>query len=203
MIEAITGLPGAGKTLMMMRKMMKEQKGSLMDRVFKLREDEPIITNFKVNEKMFPNAIYISNDEISTLYDWILQKKHFGANIFLDEASILFPSLSWKSIPNDVIIALRQHRHAGYNMYYTAQDLDDVASGLRRVTQFATEVNGWSLLRFSTYGCYSVRRGKINRKDRYDRGILFHTNKLYNSYDTHFNIDTPDYVQMKGTSQAK
>ncbi len=77
MIEAITGLPGAGKTLMMMRKMMKEQKGSLMDRVFKLREDEPIITNFKVNEKMFPNAIYISNDEISTLYDWILQKKHF------------------------------------------------------------------------------------------------------------------------------
>ncbi|MCT4543525.1 MAG: zonular occludens toxin domain-containing protein [Vallitalea sp.] len=203
MIEAITGLPGAGKTLMMMKKLIKEDKGSLMDRVFKMKDENPIITNFKVNEEMFPNAIYISNDEISTLYDWILQKKHFGANIFLDEASILFPSLSWKSIPNDVIIALRQHRHAGYNMYYTAQDLDDVASGLRRVTQFATEVNGWSLFRFSTYNCYSVRRGKINRKDRYDRGILFHTNKLYNSYDTHFNIDTPDYVQMKGTNQSK
>ncbi len=118
------------------------------------------------------------------------------SNIFLDEASILFPSLSWKSIPNDVIIALRQHRHAGYNMYYTAQDLDDVASGLRRVTQFATEVNGWSLLRFSTYGCYSVRRGKINRKvDMIGVSCSILIN--FNSYDTHFNIDTPDYVQMK------
>lgn len=193
MITAFTGLPGAGKTLRMIKEMHKER---FWAKIYRYSEDLVQITNFPVNKEMFPNTIVIGNDEIRKLYDWILKKEHYGASIYLDEASILFPSMDYKNIPKDVIIALRQHRHAGYNLYYTAQNLDDVAKGLRTVTQFVYEINGWSALRFSTYSCYSVRAGKANYKDKYDRGILLHTKKLYNSYNTENNIDTPDYLKL-------
>lgn len=184
---------------MMMKKMLSERKKhNLMKKLGWADGDLIQITNFPVNEEFFPGYIQISNDDIKTLYGWILEKKYFGASIYLDEASILFPSFNYKNIPNDVVLALRQHRHAGYNMYYTAQDLDDVAAGLRRVTQFVTEVDGWSLLRFSLFKCYSVRKGKANYKDVYDKGFFIHTSTLYNSYNTHHNIETPDYVDLKG-----
>lgn len=203
-INAITGLPGAGKTLMMMKKIFKEVRQKKMaDRIFFRDKEEYrliIITNFPVNRDYFEypgiDIIEISNDDINYLYRWILEKKYFGASIYLDEAGILFPSMDYKNIPKNVILALRQHRHAGYDLYYTAQDLDDVSAGLRRVTQFETRVSGWNALRFSSYCTYGVRKGKANLKDKYDRGIFIHTKKLYNSYSTHHNIGTPSYLDI-------
>lgn len=197
MIEAITGFPGAGKTLYMMRSMIKDRKKGIYDKILRIDNEVIQITNFPVNEELLPNTIVIGNDEISKLYDWILNKKYFGAYIYIDEASIIFPALAYKNIPNDVIIALRQHRHAGYTLRYTAQDLDDVAAGLRRVTQFTTEVKGYGSLPFSSFSCYSVKKGKPNYKDRYERGFYRHTKTLYNSYDTHNNIETPDYIGIR------
>lgn len=196
MIEAITGMPGSGKTLYMMDIMIKERKQNIFEKLLGVDNEVIQITNFPVNEELLPNTIVIGNDEIKKLYSWILEKKYFGASIYLDEASILFPAMDYKNIPKDVIIALRQHRHAGYNMYWTAQDTDDVAKGLRTITQFSTEMDGYSLLRFSLYNCYSMKKGKTNYKDRYNRGILVHTKKLYNSYNTHHDIETPDYLDI-------
>jgi len=194
MITALTGLPGSGKTLMMMKKMLKER---FWAKIYRYEKDLIQITNMPVNEKMFPGVIIIGNNDIKKLYYWILNKKYYGAKIYLDEASILFPAMDYKNIPKDVVIALRQHRHAGYELYYTAQSLDDVAKGLRIITQFVYDISGWSLLRFSTYACYAVKNGKMYMKDKYDRGILFHTKKLYSSYDTENNVDTPDYLDLK------
>lgn len=194
MITAYTGLPGAGKTLMMIRKMLKER---FWAKVYRCEKDLIQITNFPVNEKLLPGVIQINNNEIKKLYTWILTKKNYGASIYLDEASILFPAMDYKNIPKDVIIALRQHRHAGYQLYYTAQSLDDVAKGLRTISQYVYEISGWSLLRFSTFKCFGVKHGKANYKDKYDKGILLHTKKLYSSYDTENNIDTPDYLDLK------
>lgn len=180
---------------MMIRKMIKERKSHEFWNKYLHREKELIqIANFPVNEEILPNVIYLKNEDISMLYDWILDQKYFGASIYLDEASILFPALAWSNIPTDVILALRQHRHAGYNLYYTAQDLDDVAKGLRNVTQYCTVVDGWNLLRFSKFCCYGVKRGKVNYKDKYNRGLYIHKKQYYNSYSTTHNIDKPDYL---------
>lgn len=197
MIEGILAKPGEGKTLYMLRQMHKDRFWA------KLFKQEIIqIVNIPVSKEYFPDAIYIDNKDISQLYEWIRQKKYFGAHIYLDEMSILFPASFHKSIPQDIILALRQHRHAGYNMYYTAQNLDEVAKGVRGVTQFCTEISGWSALRFSSYACYSCRNGKVDRKDKYGKGIYIHTNKLYNSYDTHHNVETPEYIDFKRGAQS-
>jgi len=195
MIEAITGQPGAGKTLMMVRNMIIERnRHEMMKKLIKSKRELIQIANFPVNEKILPNVILLKNENIMQLYEWILQQKYFGASIYLDEASILFPALAWTNIPSDVILALRQHRHAGYNLIYTAQDLDDVAKGLRNVTQFCTVVDGWSKLRFSLFCCYEVKRGKINSKKKFNRGLYLHKNKYYNAYSTIYNIEKPNYL---------
>lgn len=195
MIEAITGQPGAGKTLMMVRNMIRERKRhEMLKKLFHSDNELIQIANFPVNEEILPNVIFLKNENIMQLYEWILQQKYFGASIYLDEASILFPALSWSHIPTDVILALRQHRHAGYNLTYTAQDLDDVAKGLRNVTQFCTVVDGWSLLRFSLFCCYEVKRGKVNYKKKYNRGFYIHKEKYYNAYSTIHNIEKPIYL---------
>lgn len=197
MIEAITGQPGAGKTLMMVSKMIKERRNhEFLNKYLKKNKELIQISNFSINEDILPNVIYLKNEDINNLYNWILEKKYFGASIYLDEASILFPSLAWASIPSDVVLALRQHRHAGYNLYFTAQDLDDVAKGLRNITQFCTHVDGWSLFHFSLYFCYGVKRGKIDYKNKYNRGILPHRSIYYNAYNTHNDIAKPEYLNV-------
>lgn len=202
MIEAITGQLGAGKTLMMVRNMIKERKKHEFKKKY-LKSNKKLIqfANFPVDEEILPDVILLKNENIKQLYDWILHKKYFGASIYLDEASILFPALAWSNIPADVILALRQHRHAGYNLTYTAQDLDDVAKGLRNVTQFCTCVDGWSLLRFSLFCCYQVKRGKVNHRKKFNRGFYIHQEKYYKAYDTTHNIDKPEYLDSKPIEQ--
>jgi len=159
--------------------------------------DKPIIiTNYPVTEELFHDCdlVYMDSNDISNLYTWIKEKKYFGAYIFLDEAGILFPSMDWKAIPKDVIYGLRQHRHSGYTLYYTAQDMDDVSAPLRRITQFVNEIDGWSVLRFSSFKCFSVRKGKANYKDQYDKGVFIHSDKLYGSYSTHHDTTEPDWL---------
>lgn len=200
MIEAIVGQPGAGKTLMMIRNMIREQDIHKIKKKFFNSEKELIqIANFPVNSEILPNVLYLKNENINNLYSWIKEKKYFGASIYLDEASILFPSMAWTSIPMDVILALRQHRHAGYNLIYTAQDLDDVAKGLRNVTQFCTSVSGFSLLRFSLFTCNGVKRGKIDNKNKYNRGFYIHKAKFYNAYDTTHDVEKPDYLNKNNS----
>lgn len=197
MIEGILGHPGAGKTLMMVRYMIKERKKYEWKKKYLNTDDGLIqIANFPVNEEILPGVIYLNNADIMKLYEWIRDKKYFGASIYLDEASILFPSLKWNAIPDDVVLALRQHRHAGYNLYYTAQDLDDVAKQMRVITQFATEVDGWQLFRFSSFCCYSVRRGKVNYKDKYNKGIYIHKQLYFDAYSTTHDIEKPDYLDV-------
>lgn len=198
MIEAITGATGSGKTLFMMRKMINERKkNEFMSKYFHKEKELIQIANFPVNEEILPDVIYLRNEDILKLYDWIKAKKYFGASIYLDEASILFPALAWANIPQDVILALRQHRHCGYDLTYTAQDLEDVAKGLRNVTQFCTVLDGYSLLRFSLFFCYGVKHGKINYKSKYNRGLYIHKTDYYNAYDTTHDIEKPKYLDVK------
>lgn len=198
MIEAIVGPPGAGKTLMMVRLMIKEQRRHELRKKYLNDESELIqIANFPVDEEILPNVIYLDNKDISTFYEWVREKKYFGASFYIDEMSILFPSLAWTSIPQDVILALRQHRHSGYNIFYTAQDLDDVSKGVRVVTQFCTQVDGFSLFRFSTFTCFSVKRGKINFKDKFNKGLYIHKTKYYQAYNTRHDVVKPEYLDIK------
>lgn len=116
MIEAFLGLPGQGKTYLMTRLALKKMKKGI-----------PVYANY-------PLEGAVRFKKVEEVFD-VKQ-----AVILLDEAGLVAPSGFWRSIPYEVMAHWRQHRHAKIDLYYTAQDLLDVATPLRRVTQFANEV---------------------------------------------------------------
>lgn len=165
MIEAFIGLPGAGKTYLMTRKAIKLAKSGR-----KIYANYPI--KGAIRFKQISEVFEVKN-----------------AVILLDEAGLVAPSGFWKSIPFDVMAHWRQHRHAKIDMYYTAQDLLDVATPLRRVTQFVNEVKKIGPLIY--WKCYNPRD-----KEKYGGGFTIFDPEVAKNYDSYAdNIDKQEYLK--------
>lgn len=110
------------------------------------------------------------------------------ATILLDEAGLVAPAGFWKAIPFEVMAHWRQHRHAKINLYYTAQDLQDVAVPLRRVTQFANEVRKLGPL--ITWKTINPRS-----KEKFGGGFHFFDQAIADKYDSYAgNVSKQEYL---------
>lgn len=176
-IEAFIGMPGQGKTYLMTRlayhKYLRysrikpeppEWKKKMMTKRMYIADvrkraelrSRKIYANFPLK---LPNAVYYS--QIEELFDV------YNADILLDEAGLIAPAGMWSKIPFEVMQHWREHRHKGVNLWYTAQDLADVAVPLRRVTQFVNEVQ-----RFGPFNYWITYNPKT--KVKYGGGIHLH-----------------------------
>lgn len=165
MIEAFLGLPGQGKTYLMTKLAMKKMKKGI-----------PVYANF-------PLVGAIRYHQIEELFD---VKE---AVILLDEAGLAAPAGHWNKIPFDVMAHWRQHRHAKIDLYYTAQDLQDVAVPLRRVTQFANEVKKLGPLIW--WKCINPRS-----KEKYGGGFTIFDMEVAKKYDSFAkNVTKQDYLK--------
>lgn len=172
MITAYVGLPGQGKTYMMTKMAMKH-----------IKKGGRVYANYPLK-----GAIRYS--QITEVFDVRKHKdEKLGPIILIDEAGLVAPSGGWKSIPFDVMAHWRQHRHNGVNIYYTAQDLRDVAVPLRRVTQFVRNCS--KFLWWFSWNEYNP----VN-KQRYGRGIMWFDKSVGEQYDTHAeSIERQDYLK--------
>lgn len=164
-IEAFTGMPGQGKTYLMTRmavNKMKPRRGFLG--LGKERPGRTVYANY-------PLAGAVQYRQVSELFEVR------DAIILIDEAGLVAPSGFWKDIPFEVMSHWRQHRHKGVDVYYTAQDLRDVAVPLRRVTQFENKV--------SKFGPF-IRWKCINpmNKENYGGGITLFDSAVGQAYDS-------------------
>jgi len=161
MIEAYTGLPGAGKTYLMTRLAMK-----------KIKRGHRVFANY-------PLQGAIRYEQIDELFEVKrLPGEKRSPVILIDEAGLIAPAGGWKAIPFDVMAHWRQHRHAGVDIWYTAQDLRDVAVPLRRVTQFVNEVSKFGpIIRWKTF--------MPSSKAKYGGGITWFDKSVGQAYDTH------------------
>jgi hypothetical protein len=113
------------------------------------------------------------------------------ATILLDEAGLAAPAGFWNSIPFDVMAHWRQHRHKRINLYYTAQDLSDVAKPLRMVTQFANEVR--KIGPFMRWTCRNPRT-----KEKFGGGFHIFDMEIAKKYDSYAdNVVKQDYLKGK------
>lgn len=167
MIEAFLGLPGQGKTYLMTRLALKQMKKGI-----------PVYANF-------PLKGAIRYRQIEELFD---VKE---ATILIDEAGLVAPAAFWNKIPFEIMAHWRQHRHKKINVYYTAQDLQDVAVPLRRVTQFANEVTKFGPL--IMWKCRNPRT-----KAKYAGGFTFLDKDVYSAYDS-YGDDVAKQDYLKGT----
>lgn len=185
MIEAYLGLPGQGKTYLMVRQAYRnnlkytsiaKEPPKWMKRFMTRRmyfrnvrnrlqmRSRKIYANIPLK---LPNAIYYS--QLSEVFHVT------NADILMDEASLVAPAGMWKAIPFEVMQHWREHRHKGVTLYYTAQDLSDVATALRRVTQFCNEITRFGP--FNYWRCYNPRT-----KAKYGGGIHLHDSEIAKLY---------------------
>lgn len=180
MIDAFTGLPGQGKTYHMTKKAY---------RYCKLKKKD-VYANYKLDfgEKLNHRVHYFK--ELSEL------ENVTNALILVDEAGIYLPSQSWKDIPFEFIRKIRQHRHDGLDLWYTAQDLQDVATYLRRITQFEHKFS-----RVFKICCEKIINPRSKAKYGFNISII--DKKVYKMYDTTENVDLADFVKEKLSNKNK
>lgn len=166
MIEGFTGLPGMGKTYNMTRMALKQMK-----------KGRKVYANYQVE-----GAEYFKE-----LSDIVNVK---NALILIDEAGIYLPSQAFKDIPFEFIRQIRQHRHDGLDMWYTAQDMMDVATYLRRITQMVHDFN--RLGPIMTERVFNPRT-----KSKYGFGVYLLDKKVYTKYDTTENVDLAEFMLNK------
>lgn len=164
MIEAFTGLPGQGKTYNMVRKAYIQHK-----------RGRKVFANFSTTFATY----YKELDEIYNVKN---------ALILIDEAGIYLPAQAWQKIPFEFMRAIRQHRHNGLDMWYTAQDMQDVSTALRRVTQFEHNFNKVAMFCFSK---------SFNPKTKEKYGFDFHilSKKIFKLYDTNYEVELGEYLK--------
>lgn len=163
MIEAFTGLPGAGKTYRMTELALRE-----------MRKGRKVFANYPLEGaeryRQFSDIFDISN-----------------GLVLIDEAGLIAPSSHWQKIPYEYLSQWRQHRKNGLDIWYTAQDLYDVATALRRVTQFCTEVE--------RYGKWVYwRTWNPRNKSRYGWGLTRIRRSVYEKYNTFYEIEKPEFI---------
>lgn len=154
MIEAFLGLPGQGKTYLMTRLALKH-----------MRKGIPVYANYPLEGAIRYNQI----EELFEIRE---------ATVLIDEAGLVAPAGFWNKIPFDVMAHWRQHRHKRINVWYTAQDLADVAVPLRRVTQFANEVK--KLGPIIWWKCFNPRT-----KEKFGGGFTIFDLEVAKKYDSY------------------
>lgn len=174
-IEAYTGMPGEGKTYWMTKDALKQVK-----RGRKLLTNYPIID--PATGKCFP--MYKQIHEIFEAKNCL---------ILMDEASLMAPAQFWNRIPFEVMAHWRQHRKAGTDIWYTAQDMDDVSNQLRRVTQYENQCSRfWKFMQKKIIDPKKYRPGKS--EGYYGMNMTWMNMDVCNAYDTNFTVDKQDFL---------
>ena len=165
MIEAFTGLPRQGKTYNMVIRAYKEYK-----------KGRKVYANFSTTFCTY----YKELNEIFGVRD---------AVILIDEAGIYLPAQAWKQIPFEFMRSIRQHGKAGNDLYYTAQDMQDVSTALRRVTQFQRDFSRMG--RFCMEKCINPKS-----KEKYGFSISILNKKIFDLYDTNDEVEFGDFMNL-------
>jgi zona occludens toxin (predicted ATPase) len=159
-IEAYTGDPGAGKGYLCTKRAVKL-----------IKKGHRVYANYPLEGS-------IQYSYIEEIYD---VRRENGEKrqpfILIDEASLMFPCGSHKSIPFEVVAHWREHRHKGVNLIWIAQDFSDVAVALRRVTQFVNHVQRMGI--FMWYKTYHPRT-----KAKYGGGFAIFDLDVAKKYDS-------------------
>lgn len=164
-IYIYTGLPGSGKTYVLVRKAL----------VF-LKQKKHVWSNFKI----IPPVGFESY-----LHAWSSVSDLRGVKngiILMDEAQVYFNSRKWADLPVEWHYKLQQHRKEGLHIYGSVQDIKRLDTIMRELVSHYFEcVNFFNLIFLRQY-----RISDITKKQRSILWLSFYfiRKKYYNQYDT-------------------
>jgi len=140
-IEGYIGLIGAGKTMLAVEHCISTA----------VRRRALLFSNIAVTtDRLAPEDVVqlatgddgLDVDELRGILDRARAEGR-GAVLLLDEVGILMPARFWQSFPVDLMFQFSQSRKLGLDVVYTAQDIEQVDSFLRRLTQWVFKVRAF------------------------------------------------------------
>lgn len=139
MIEGYVGLIGAGKTMLAVRHAgeLAQRRGALLLSNIKLVPPEGVdFVQLGVGDDG------LDMTQLHELLDGARAAGR-GAVLMLDEVGILMPARFWQSFPIRLMHMLSQSRKLSIDLIYTAQDVEQIDTFLRRLTQWIYRVACW------------------------------------------------------------
>jgi hypothetical protein len=150
-IAGVTGINGAGKTLL-----------AVSSAIHRMKQGEPVYSTVKIESEFGNSRPIRSLRELTTLRN---------CTILLDEVSVVFSSRSSQTLPPDVVILIQTLRHSGVGVIWTAPEwmrcdnlLRGVTQGLVNVVPLLKKSDGtpWPRPRVMLAGLLDTSQGKVD-----------------------------------------
>lgn len=163
MIQALTGMPGSGKSFALTKIAYNE-----------IKKGRNVYANF-----------YIKGAKKITFEDICTYSFPQDSVVIVDEAGRWFNSRNWKSLPSDVFDLFTMHRHMKMDLYVGVQNFNRIDLALREVIELVWWA--WNLPflpYFIHYGYYDLEKvGAMKEHDKLK--LIWKSRKIRNLYDTH------------------
>ena len=156
MIVGYVGLIGHGKTMLGVDDAITtaKRRGALLASNIRLSPPEDV--EFV---QLAVGVDGIDMDSLRALVDRVKGEGR-GCVLFLDEIGIMMPARFWQTFPVDLMFMVSQSRKLGIDIIWTAQDIEQVDSFVRRLTQWAYKVR-------------AIPAPSLERRERGRRPFLF------------------------------
>lgn len=167
MISVITGLPGMGKTVILVSKGIQALKQG-KDVYSNVQFDFSLCPSMQRYEKNFH---YV--DDMRQIVGTVE-----NALLLIDEMSVVFDAFTMYNLPPSVWANFRQHRKDGVDIVGTSQSFNDFAYPIQRLVQYEYRILS-RLSRFITVSVLNPRsKERFGRRFYYRSGLI---SRLYNT----------------------
>jgi hypothetical protein len=208
MIEGFIGLIGAGKTMLAVQHAgdLARRSGSVLASNIKVVMPDVTCVQLGTGEDGF---------DIGEVWRVIDEAKGAGRGVvwLVDEVGILMPARFWQSMPIDLMFSLSQSRKLALDVVYTAQDIEQVDSFLRRLTQWIYKVRAYPSpstarrrdgKRPWVFHVTQWRPATVDKKDRREgRRFIRYRREWEAAYDTDELVRPPARLADKGRRGTK
>lgn len=199
MIRCYTGVPGSGKSLHVIRKIVAYlQAGKMVISNFPLRVDAV--------EKNIGRYFYMPNDRLTIPY--IMQfartmhkPKQENQTLFvIDEASVKFNSRTFMEKDRLAFLSFfAQHRKYGFEIILVQQDLRQIDRQIRDMVELEVEhrkMNNYKLYKLCPFPLFCAIEFNIGIRDKNNHEFFLYSHKYGDLYDTYFEFDSKIDIKL-------